>query len=120
MQSKARFRLTVVTLLTVASTVACANVGVAATATPVPTVDTDAIVQQVLAQLQSQLPQQTPMVEMVSTSTQSQTDVAADLEASLENVYVEANPSVVSIETSADATGSGFVYSADGYIVTNN
>jgi S1-C subfamily serine protease len=45
--------------------------------------------------------------------------IANDLEASLIQLYQRANPSVVYILTSS-GSGSGFVYSQDGMIVTNN
>jgi S1-C subfamily serine protease len=46
--------------------------------------------------------------------------VAESLQASLTSVYAHANPSVVYILVPPGTSGSGFVYSADGYIVTNN
>ena len=48
--------------------------------------------------------------------------VADSLQAAVENVYAQANPSVVYIVVSAgggQASGSGFVYNANGMIVTN-
>lgn len=47
------------------------------------------------------------------------TRIAVDLEEMLVEVYEKANPSVVYIITSL-GSGSGFVYSQDGHIVTNN
>jgi 2-alkenal reductase len=49
----------------------------------------------------------------------SEASAASELEAKLIAVYAAANPSVVSIQTSAGATGSGYVYAEGGYIVTN-
>ena len=42
------------------------------------------------------------------------------LQESLINLYQRANPAVVYIIVSSTASGSGFVYSGDGYIVTND
>ncbi|MBN2149037.1 MAG: trypsin-like peptidase domain-containing protein [Anaerolineales bacterium] len=47
------------------------------------------------------------------------TSTTADLEASLVALYQKANPSVVYIITSNGTSGSGFVYDAKGYLVTN-
>jgi 2-alkenal reductase len=44
----------------------------------------------------------------------------SDLEAAIVNVYRQANPSVVYIIVPSVGSGSGFVYDADGYLVTNN
>lgn len=44
----------------------------------------------------------------------------AGLEDSLASLYEAANPSVVYVIVPPIGTGSGFVYSEDGYIVTNN
>jgi S1-C subfamily serine protease len=46
--------------------------------------------------------------------------VAGNLQASLTSVYAHANPSVVYILVPPGTSGSGFVYSAEGHIVTNN
>ncbi len=51
--------------------------------------------------------------ELAQTATNS-------LQDSLINVYQQANPAVVYIIVPPLGTGSGFVYSEDGYIVTNN
>lgn len=60
-------------------------------------------------------------VPTVSLVTASRNPLASsiDLEASLIQVYQNANPSVVYIITPS-GSGSGFVYSQDGMIVTNN
>jgi len=46
-------------------------------------------------------------------------DGAESLQDTLTRLYQEVNPSVVYVVVSSDASGSGFVYSEDGYIVTN-
>jgi 2-alkenal reductase len=55
----------------------------------------------------------------VANTTAAALESAIDLEARLIEVYQKANPSVVYILT-ATGSGSGFVYSQDGHIVTNN
>jgi 2-alkenal reductase len=89
-----------------------------AAATPAATVNTGALVAMVLAQVDAQLAQHEASV-VVPVSTISQTVVADSLQATLTSVYAQANPSVVYIETTS-GSGSGFVYSDTGYIVTNN
>jgi 2-alkenal reductase len=46
--------------------------------------------------------------------------VVDDLESRLVELYQHANPSVVYVINSSGVSGSGFVYSPEGYIVTNN
>ena len=83
-------------------------------ATVVATVDTDEIAQAVLAEVESQLGQQSATVPVVyDTGDES-------LEESLIQVYQQTNPAVVYIIVSANSSGSGFVYSDEGYIVTNS
>ncbi len=97
------------------------------TATPVPTVDTGAIVEAVLAEVEPRLPKATATpVPTVDAGTIAEA-VLAEVEArgsTVENflidVYQKANPSVVFIIVPFVGSGSGFVYSEEGYIVTNN
>lgn len=90
------------------------------------TVDTDAIAATVAAQLQSDLeqveaPTPEPTAETVPVNApESQPLAVAGLQDALSSVYEQANPSVVHIIVPPIGTGSGFVYSADGHIVTNN
>lgn len=90
------------------------------------TVDTDAIAATVAAQLQSELeqpeaPTPEPTAETIPVNApESQAQAALDLQTALTEVYERANPSAVHIIVPPIGTGSGFVYSADGHIVTNN
>ena len=111
----------------------------------VSTVDTTAIVESVLAEVQSEIePAESPAAPVVDTGqiaaevlakvesqlAQSKTDAAAnnesdqlgedvDLQAVLIHLYQETNPAVVYIVIPSVGSGSGFVYSSEGYIVTN-
>jgi S1-C subfamily serine protease len=85
----------------------------------VTTVDTDEIAQAVLAEVESQLAQQDQTVPVVYDSTASAA-ADEDLEESLIHLYQQANPAVVYIIVSSSSSGSGFVYSEEGYIVTNS
>jgi S1-C subfamily serine protease len=95
----------------------------AATATPASaastaTTNTSALVALVLAQVDAQLAQHQAAV-VVPVGTISSTVVTDSLQATLTSVYAQANPSVVYIETDS-GSGSGFVYSDKGYILTND
>ncbi len=46
--------------------------------------------------------------------------VLAALEGSLQSIYANVNPSVVSIRVGSSGAGSGFVWDQNGHIVTNN
>jgi 2-alkenal reductase len=81
------------------------------------TVNTGELVAQVVAQVDAQLARQQTAV--VPVSTMSATVVSDSLQTALTGVYAQANPSVVYIETDS-GSGSGFVYSDKGYILTNN
>ena len=88
--------------------------------TAVATVDTAAIAEEVLEQVQAELAAQ-PTAEAPAVAIQSSDALSvSDLEASLINLYQQVNQGVVYIIVPPLGTGSGFVYSADGYIVTNN
>ena len=84
--------------------------------------DTQEIVRTVLEQVEAQLAQQGETVPAVH----AETPVAAayeeveDLQDTLISLYQQVNPSVVYIIVSATSSGSGFVYSEDGYVITNN
>ncbi|MEZ4643397.1 MAG: trypsin-like peptidase domain-containing protein [Chloroflexota bacterium] len=82
-------------------------------------IDTDAIAATVLAEVNAQLAQQTS--SPVVSSNNSVMALASDtLQSALIDVYQQTNPSVVYIIVPQIGSGSGFVYSDDGYIVTNN
>ena len=58
-----------------------------------------------------------------TTGLSAQSTSVAGLEATIENIYAQTNPSVVNIEVSTStggALGSGFIWDANGHIVTNN
>jgi 2-alkenal reductase len=103
------------------------------TATPVPTVDQDEITAAVLAELEPLLSRPTvtpiPTVDadgiaesiMAQVETQAALAAAAEsIQGSLMSVYQGANPAVVFITVPLVGSGSGFVYSQDGHIVTNS
>jgi S1-C subfamily serine protease len=65
---------------------------------------------------------QLPLVQTSSPAAQEPVELPAttDLQTALVDVYQEANSSVVYIAVANLGSGSGFVYSDDGYIITNN
>ncbi len=85
-------------------------------------VDTQQIVDTVVSQVESRLKGQGEIVSVsqVATPTSALSSEVAGLQDALIHLYQQVNPSVVYIVVSSNASGSGFVYSKDGYIVTNN
>jgi S1-C subfamily serine protease len=75
----------------------------------------------VAAQQESDVAQQNAIVPVAyaATPTAAANSAAESLQETLTHLYQQANPSVVYIIVSSNASGSGFVYSKDGYIVTN-
>jgi len=103
------------------------------TATPVPTVDADEIAAAVLAELEPLLsrPTATPVptvdadgiAEAIMAQVETQAALAAaaeSIQGSLMSVYQQSNPAVVFIVVPSLGSGSGFVYSENGHIVTNS
>jgi 2-alkenal reductase len=85
-------------------------------------VDTDEIVETVMAQVESELAQQRevmPTMEAPAPVTAVSWDVEG-LQETLTRLYQEINPSVVYIIVASSSSGSGFVYGEEGYIVTNH
>jgi S1-C subfamily serine protease len=84
-------------------------------------VDTQQIVETVLAQVESELAQQdeTIPVVYVDPPVAASGEDAESLQDTLTHLYQAVNPAVVYIVVGASGSGSGFVYSEDGYIVTN-
>ncbi len=75
------------------------------------------VVQLISANLTSE---STPTEEAVAPSENAPCPSAAEgLQATLMDLYQASNPSVVYIIVAASSSGSGFVYSDDGYIITN-
>ena len=84
--------------------------------------DAQDIVATVAARVESELSQQGEVVPAVYAVTPASTtgQEAESLQDTLTRLYQEVNPSVVYIVVSSSASGSGFVYSQDGYVVTNH
>lgn len=81
-------------------------------------VDTDQIVEEVLAQVESRLEQQSE-IDLAAPDHSTGVGVGTDIESTLVRLYREANPAVVYIVIPSIGSGSGFVYDAQGYVVTN-
>ena len=83
--------------------------------------DTDAIVQQVLTQVQSELEaaKVSPALHVETTESVTLPD-AYGLEQTLTRLYARANPAVVYIVVGNTSSGSGFVIDELGHIVTNH
>jgi S1-C subfamily serine protease len=85
-------------------------------------VNTEEIVETVLAQVELELAQQSEVAATMDAPAPV-TEVGWEVEGlqeTLTRLYQEVNPSVVYIIVSSSSSGSGFVYGEDGYIVTNH
>jgi 2-alkenal reductase len=84
-------------------------------------VDTVEIVEAVLAQVESELAQQEEVVPAVyaATPVAAAYSEAESLQDTLTRLYQGVNSAVVYIIVSSSGSGSGFVYDADGHIITN-
>ncbi len=94
-----------------------------ATLVPVPTIDTNAIVADVVATVAAQVPAPEPTAQPVEL--EADVPLAGDLEGIFIDLYDRFNPAVVHIFVfdqfdNFEGSGSGFVYDNDGHIVTNN
>jgi 2-alkenal reductase len=83
-----------------------------------PTVDTEQIVQTVVAQVEARIAQKLE-TDMAAVNDAAVDPSGTDIENALIRLYQQVNPAVVYIVIPSIGSGSGFVYSADGYIVTN-
>jgi 2-alkenal reductase len=97
---------------------ACGVLGAATGPEATASAGSAALVAQAVATVEAQLAAQ-PAAQIVAVGGSAQL-AASDLEAALIDLYARANPGVVYILVSNGSSGSGFVYSAEGYIVTNN
>jgi 2-alkenal reductase len=85
-------------------------------------IDTQQIAETVAAQVGTELAQREEIVSAgyEATPVPALLGQAESLQETLIGLYQRANPSVVYIIVSNTSSGSGFAYSEDGYIVTNN
>jgi 2-alkenal reductase len=79
-------------------------------------VDTAAITQEVLTQIDLPVSQPEALVPPIL----EETAVSNDFQTALVDLYQQANPAVVYILVPPLGSGSGFVFNEEGYIVTNN
>lgn len=112
---KIRFSMLILALLLVIT-----GCSVLQSPAPAPTADADAIAEAVLEQVRLELPADEGEVIPAINASPTLQVVPPSLEASLIGIYQRANPATVYIEVPGVGSGTGFVYSADGYIVTNN
>jgi S1-C subfamily serine protease len=108
-----RSLLTIIMLLLLA-TLACGSLS-----TTPPTSEPTATAAAVLATATPQAERESNVIPVAQVATAAPLAESADLQETLVNLYQQVNPAVVYILVPL-GSGSGFVYSEDGYIVTNN
>lgn len=84
-----------------------------------PTIDRQAIADEVMAEVEQRLAEEEATVAFAMSNEVAQA-AEANLQESLVSLYQAANQAVVFIIVPQIGSGSGFVYSLEGYIVTNN
>jgi 2-alkenal reductase len=112
-------RYFIITLFTLILLSACSSAP-QTTTTPLPTsLDVNEITSLVMANVYSQLESQQPILPVVN---RDSAIAAANegIQASLINLYQRTNPAVVYIITPPVGSGSGYLYSREGHILTNN
>lgn len=88
--------------------------------------DNQALVEYAVATVMAQLPAQSGVAAPPATTATSQLPpMSTDLESTMVELYRHVNPAVVQIfvldeQSFLAGTGTGFVYDADGHIITNN
>jgi 2-alkenal reductase len=119
MNARIKYPLGILLIFALAFVTACSSIAPATGAPVADTVETNVIAATATSVLPpTQAEAITPLVE-VNQPTVTTVD-AADLQATLIGLYEQAGPAVVYIVVPNVGSGSGFVYSAEGYIVTNN
>ena len=118
MKTSIKLNFTVLALLIVMFISACAPAATSSTVPAALTTETK-VTTAALAGTTAQTPSMTQTLPVTARSVALAAS-GDNLQADLIAVYKQANPAVVEIIVTDVGSGSGFVYNADGYIVTNN